>query len=138
MVAPLAPLLIFEVVSLKHVAIVILVLARPVLQALLEIAFEEDLVVAVQLAFAPETIFPPLARVFVYLVEPVTPVSASFALHELPFVNVSVVVGGLPVPVRLRVPPAPIVLFDIVVFARNVGVNSLAVRLPLGELALID
>ena len=96
------------------------------LQALLEMAFKKHFIVSENFAFPPKTVMFPFTNVLVDFVKPVCSIAAPLSLCELAFVEVSVVVEGPALPMRLRCMPASPILFYIVVFDGLIMIDTLA------------
>ena len=134
----LSPFWIFEIVAFKIITIFIFVLSLPMLEPFLKVTFEKDFIISVQLPLSPKTVVLPLTYILVYLIEPVSPISAPLSFYELSFVNVPVIVVAFSFAMWLRSKPTPLVLFYVVVFDWFKVIDALSTRQTFRKLTLVN
>lgn len=137
MVTTVPSLLVFEVYSLEKVTILVLVLAEPMLQSILKLAFKEQVPTAVQFAFTMETVILPFALVLEAFVEQKDAETFPLTSLEVAVIVVSVLVVGLAFAMGHPAFPTAHILRDVIVLLWPIGKSSLPVEQPCPELPLI-
>jgi hypothetical protein len=107
------------------------------LQTVFELAFKEELSIAIQLPIPLEDCISPLALVFEGLIEDEDSESITESSVEGAFVVVPVLIVGLPFAMGLAIFPVADVLNDVILFLRLVHQFPLAVEGPSLEVPLI-